>query len=356
MALEDCINKLGVVSREDKARLRLFLDEGMTDKQAVRRLLIESSANVVSVAARAKDAGATVNVPNDTLAEIRDFSDKRLRGLVTKRADIEGQMAELNATYRDMTQNLSMFEEILAQGKEMDALENLDDGDISMRIGQIMFDETRRSAMARGVLGIQGTTTKEVLNSYKSYRQGVIENRKALKPLLESFSNVNGQIDKMIGDNTMFQSAQVGAERNEIGLYSALEQAALDMNIPEWKPRKSQRKIYTPEMEARRKEVADAISVRFDEIKDTGDSQGITDPTKLPEWKELNELDSARREQEGVDAEKPRASGKSIMQKLLKMDGEEGGDQVEWHRTVPVKGAERPEQWKAIQVYSRRSS
>jgi len=97
------------------------------------------------------------------------------------------------------------------------------------------------------------------------------------------------------------------AQRDERGMYSMVEQAALDMNLPEWKAKKrpNGNTIYTSDMVSRRAKLAEML-------KDVSD-------TTTPEWQELNELDKKRRIQEHVNSQQPTAKGSVIWEKIKGM-------------------------------------
>lgn len=201
MALKDCIKKLGVVSQADEARLTTYLAEGLNDEQAVRRLLIESSIDIISIADRAREAGAAISVPKDAVADIRDFVDARLRKLISDRTAIETEMGDLNNLYKIMSWESELFDLLLAQGKELyDPLENMQQDEILMRIGQVMFDENTRQRLAEGWNGFQGKSPKEVLQSWWDHKGRKIENRKALNAMVPRWRELNLQINEMVSD------------------------------------------------------------------------------------------------------------------------------------------------------------
>lgn len=237
MALQDCIKKLGVVSKPDQKKLQQFLEEGLTDEQAVRRLLIESNVDVIDIASRAREAGAVVRDAPNVLAEVRSFQNERLQKLLVERAGIEDRIAESNAEYGDMAQNLAMFNDHLQTkvGWTKD-LEDMSDSEVRMAIGQLLFNPTVRSGLARGVLGIQGTTVNQIFDSLQSYRNSMIANRRAHGGLINEYSKVGAQVDALIaGDVDTFFQELPPVTRDYMGLFSGLEKVVSEMNLPEWK-------------------------------------------------------------------------------------------------------------------------
>lgn len=237
MALQDCIKKLGVVSREDRELLQQFLDEGLTDEQAVRRLLIQSQANVVDIAGRAREAGATVVAPRDIIGELRSFQNERLQRLLVERAGIEDQIAESNTEYGDMRGNIELLNEKMSQvlGHPIDLTESSDE-QLEMVFGQAFFNRELRDGLRRGVLGIQGAMPKEVVESFRTYRDAMKINRRKHGGLINQYNRVARKVDEIMAGETYFQEiTEEGVSPDYMGFFSALEKAVIEMNLPEWK-------------------------------------------------------------------------------------------------------------------------
>lgn len=236
MALQDCIKKLGVVSKEDRELLQQFLDEGLTDEQAVRRLLIQSQANVVDIAGRAREAGATVTSPRDVIGELRSFQNERLQRLLVDRAGIEDQIAESNAEYGDMAGNIELLNAKMSQilGQPIDLTESSDE-QLEMVFGQGMFNKELRDGLRRGVLGIQGVKPKEVVESFRAYRDAMQINRRKHGGLINQYNRVAGMVDRIMSGETYFQEAESEITPDYMGFFSNLEKAVVEMRLPEWK-------------------------------------------------------------------------------------------------------------------------
>lgn len=235
MALQDCIKKLGVVSREDRELLQQFLDEGLTDEQAVRRLLIQSQANVIDIAGRAREAGAVVAGPRDVIGELRSFQNERLQRLLVERAGIEDQIAESNADYGDMAGNVELMNEKIASilGSPV-KLEEASNEELEMLLGQAMFNPELRGGLRRGVLGVQGATPKEVVDSFIAYRDAMRINRRKHGGLINQYNRVAGEVDRIMSGETYYQEVE-GIAPDYMGFFSSLEKAVVEMSLPEWK-------------------------------------------------------------------------------------------------------------------------
>ncbi len=230
MALKDCIKKLGVVSKEDEQLLNQYLADGMTDEQAVQRLLIERSVDVISLADRARTAGFELKPPPDSLAEIRDLQDKRLRGLLAKRGELENELAILNAEFSDMASNESILEDMIRMkigwgGTLMDGTQQ----ELEMILGQAMFDPQIREGLRRGVLGYQGATPKEAATSVIEQREARRANRQEHEKIARQWQDVKKQIGDILGQPGAFQQGRRGSitfdnsRRATIRLYEAAD-------------------------------------------------------------------------------------------------------------------------------------
>ena len=223
MALKDCIKKLGVVSPADEARLQVFLADGMTDEQAVRRLLIEKSVNVVSIADQAREAGAKINAPKDAIAEIRDLQNERVGKLMDDRAKLDMTVEMLNFAYGEMADGANMFQRMLDGKNPMgQLLENMDRDELLMRVGQIMFDPEVREQIKQGYVDIKsvyvrvtdegeqrsesttrikipkGETPQQVVDSLEEMQARRVANRKMLRETVNDRAEIQGQLDAII--------------------------------------------------------------------------------------------------------------------------------------------------------------
>ena len=114
VAIQDCIKKIGkAISPEDRALLEQYLDEGLSDEQAVRRLLVETTANVVSIATQARAAGAEVATPENVVAEIQNLSDEKMKRLFERREELTDQIDEINAEYRELASDSEVFDGVV---------------------------------------------------------------------------------------------------------------------------------------------------------------------------------------------------------------------------------------------------
>lgn len=289
MALKDCIEKLGVVSPQDEAKLVEYLAAGMTDEQAVMRLLIESNVDVISIADRVRQGGVELKVPADTLAEVQKIADARFEKLIKDRAKTESYIELLKFEYSELMQTANIVDNMLAQGARVyDTAESMDDNELLMRLGQIMFDPETKENLRNGYMEIeslevtvreddtvertegkrridlpQGATPKEVLASIKAHEQKRRRNRKNMVEARDELQNLNVLIDQILGesfDQTFYQSVLP----DYMGLFSGLENAIAEMNLPEWKAGK----------EAKGKVVAQKIrkmpGVKKEELEWTG--------------------------------------------------------------------------------------
>ena len=123
-----------------------------------------------------------------------------------------------------------------------------------------------------------------------------------------------GTVDRMpqefrelYGTDILYQQAA----KNELGLYSAVEQAVLDMNIPAWK---LQKKNYTKEMEIER----ESLTQELNEMIRTGTKPAGPIFENTEQGRRVKELDRIR----WADEDRmPTAKGKDIWGKLKTAKG-----------------------------------
>ena len=102
MALKDCIRKVGKVSDDDQALLTSYLADGLSDEQAVRKLLLSAYRNVVDIADRARGLGATVEKKTDLLAEVKSIQAANLEAVRKQREEINQSLLTLDLRLDDI--------------------------------------------------------------------------------------------------------------------------------------------------------------------------------------------------------------------------------------------------------------
>jgi hypothetical protein len=214
MALQDCINKMkGLVTRDDRIRLQEFIDAGLTDDQAVRKLLLESDARVLDITAKAAEAGAAVQNRPDFIGEIRSLQKKRAEKVRAQRKKYAKEEQELNDQYSDSSTVIDFVKvywnklpENQRDGIVNAGIDLYDDQDLNKVLSAMLFDKNTRGNMQKGVMGLKGDTPVALVNSFKELRDGQAAVRERLAELAVLDAQAIEQLEEFGGRwDTFFQ-------------------------------------------------------------------------------------------------------------------------------------------------------
>jgi len=161
MALKDCIKKMAKagtpVSKADQASLQQFIDDGLTDDQAIRKLYIVANQNVIDITERARGEGATVAPSPQPISDLIEMSGRNLdkiqneqAKLFTEKDDLEEELGEIYIV-EDQIDN-----QTVAGGVE---------GTILDALSAMLF---ANKGLKEGVFGLQGSTPLELLESFEA--------------------------------------------------------------------------------------------------------------------------------------------------------------------------------------------
>ena len=167
MALKDCIKKLGkALSPEDKELLESYLEQGLSDDEAIDRLSLVLDKKLLDISLQAKRAGAAVKVKKDVLAEVRQMGEARMEVLRNELRTVREEQ-DLLAVQRDEVQwvesNIKHWE---AGGGSIDLTNSTQ---VYMRFEQMKF--VHDDAFKRGEFGdgqIKGKNTFELVQSFRA--------------------------------------------------------------------------------------------------------------------------------------------------------------------------------------------
>jgi len=103
MPLKDCLKKLRdggySILERDKQVLQQYLDDGLTEDQAVTKLVTSARYEVLKIVREAEARGALVRSPRDTIGNIAEIGKKRLERLRAERRELAPQIEALNNEY-----------------------------------------------------------------------------------------------------------------------------------------------------------------------------------------------------------------------------------------------------------------
>jgi len=178
MALKDCIKKMkGAVSDRDIASLEQFIADGLSDEQAVQKLYLESSYNVVQITQRAAEQGAVIANRPDMLAEISSLQAKRADKVRAERVKLEKEMRQLHIEYAAIdamvgwVRKQAMFNNAVGKLRDDRAVEPLDiydDQQLNTVLSSMLFGAETRELLLDGYLGLQGKTPLELVANFKA--------------------------------------------------------------------------------------------------------------------------------------------------------------------------------------------
>ncbi|KPK74248.1 MAG: hypothetical protein AMJ84_00225 [Acidithiobacillales bacterium SM23_46] len=248
MAVRDCIRKLEAagykVSDRDKRLLEQWVRDGLSDTQAVNRMLAMAEFDVVDIASRARDRGAEIRKRPDVLGEIREYREGQLKQLRKDLAAVQKESRELDIQYGDiqwikdtvkhwtpLNPDTERGAPIVGAGpfEGMDPPVDLnDDLALQNRLSAMLFanpDMWTKGQMAGGLL--RGNSPRELFNNFRKMEEQQRKIRDRLRELRPQEAALVDQIDEMTGQrpNQFYQST-------DLGFYSAVEVAVRTMPMP----------------------------------------------------------------------------------------------------------------------------
>jgi len=165
MALKDCMKKLSkALDPEDQELLELYLEQGLSDNEALVRLDLVLDKKILDISLRAKKRGAVVKVRRDALAEVRALSERRRGKLRLELIDIRQEQDNFAIQREEIAwieTNIKYWEPGGA------AIDLSNDTQLYMRFEQMGF--VHKEAFKRGEFGdgqIKGKDTFELVQSF----------------------------------------------------------------------------------------------------------------------------------------------------------------------------------------------
>lgn len=209
MALKDCIRKIGKpLRKQHRELLKQYLDEGLTDNEAVDKLLVQINQEILDIADRAQKQGAVVAKRPGVLAEIRSIRGKQIDSLTREKTILQAQSADIEITLQD----IRFIKETIAKDYLNDGLGFINANDrelVRERLNKMFFinaDLFREGRLAGGLL--RGKTPLELQNSWDA----MLETQKAVteewNELIVKEAAMLDRIEELTGNrdgNTFFQ-------------------------------------------------------------------------------------------------------------------------------------------------------
>jgi DNA repair protein RadC len=198
MGLKDCLKKLGgELGKENRELLESYIEQGMSDDDAVARMELVLDKKIFDVSIRAKRSGAGVKVKRDVLGELRSIGLQRLEVLRVQLRENREESAHLS-NLRDEIQWVESNIKHWDHGGA--AIDLSDDAQVYMRFEQMGF--IHKDAFRRGEFGdgqIKGKNTYELVQSFREMQQRSAEMLSQIHGLLLQEAAILEEIDEIRG-------------------------------------------------------------------------------------------------------------------------------------------------------------
>jgi len=196
MALKDCMRKLGVpLSKDDKALLEQWIDQGLTDEQVLDRYELHINKTLFDITKKAQAQGAKVSVKRDTLGELRSFGEAQLDKARTQLIIVRTKYQNLNQQFADIAWVEGNIKHWEPGGPDID-LNN--DAQVVMRFNQMHFPH--KDIFKSGMFGdsqLKGKDAYELFDSFRALQARGDQLRKDMQALFHEEVDLVNQIDSL---------------------------------------------------------------------------------------------------------------------------------------------------------------
>ena len=211
MALEDCIAKFkGKITGDQIAALEAAKDEGLTDEQAVRRVLLAAQVNVIDIADRARKQGAKLAPVPNPVSDVAKFQAATLEKIKAEREALTAENAKLKEELSDIeTVRAGVKRESgVGPGLSEQELQEIDLTKPQELTGLSNLLFRNKEGLKRGVFGLKGSTPLELAASYDKLlaREPEIAARQA--EIAKEIDALDARVSKVFsgtGKQTFFQ-------------------------------------------------------------------------------------------------------------------------------------------------------
>lgn len=178
MALKDCIKKMGkAVSKADRAALQQYLDDGLNDDQAIRKLYIAANQNVIDITERAKSKGAEITPAITPITNLIEMQRRNLDKIRVQQDKLFEERDALKEELGEIDIVEDRFDEFRGTGTNMDAASAL------------LFGH--KEGLRTGLFGLKGTTPLEVLDSFNALQDRKVEVNERLPKVNDQIRELN---------------------------------------------------------------------------------------------------------------------------------------------------------------------
>jgi hypothetical protein len=204
MSFKNCIRRLkraGVeITFEMEQEVSRLLDEGLTESQAVRRMVLAAHQNVIDITVRARNEGATVMPVANPVSELVTFQAKALQKIKDRQDEIQDRVSELTDRFTDITaieghiRTRKTPSGVPIDIDETGRIVNVDlenDQQVLDVMLQMMFRPEEKTG--REALGLTGKTANEMLDSFRAMQAEKAEITKEINGLSDEMERLGEQ-------------------------------------------------------------------------------------------------------------------------------------------------------------------
>ena len=214
MALKDCIKKMeraGIpVSDAQKVAIENALAAGMTESQAIRAATLMAYQNVVDIANRARNEGATLAPFENTITKLVEFQARKLQQIEETKKELRTEAKKLSSEYTDVIDALHAVQRVrLNANKDTGAYVDVtDERQLLDAMTQLSFRSKETAGLKN--LGLSGSAL-EMVAGYRKLEQRKID-------IQNRFVELNKELEKVYKHRDAILNVREGKSFYQSGL------------------------------------------------------------------------------------------------------------------------------------------
>jgi hypothetical protein len=219
MALKDCIKRMEKAGRPLKPdqlkALEQAKDEGLSDNDAIRRVSLMAHQNIVDIAGRARNEGATLAPVANPLTDLAKFQASKLVKIVERKAKINAELEAKANRFEDIVDaeafiTANIMSMLRKDGAGIEVYSSPIDLSDDKLVLDAMLQFQFRPELNYERLGITGESANDMLDSFREQQA----EKATIIDEIHELANELGRIDKQVnvifsgtGDQTFYQLA-----------------------------------------------------------------------------------------------------------------------------------------------------
>ena len=190
MALKDCLKKLGNISPADSELLEEYLADGLSDEQAVRKLLLSSYQNVIDITNRARTVQGVVAAPaKDVLVSVTKIQTRNLEKIEIERKKLTEKIDKL----AEEEGEIGIIEDAVMRKSFGGGVDLSDDQAVMTSLSGMLFGN--QNLRTKGVLGLKGKTPLQLLKSFRELQVRGTDIRVEISHLIADLSELDTRVN-----------------------------------------------------------------------------------------------------------------------------------------------------------------